>query len=85
MLVGEPNIPYSQMLFSPVCTPGLLYTHTQTLECGDVCWPVVLRTHAIGITVVFSHGISPVIEKHCNTAGYGMVLYCIVLYCKQSL
>ena len=26
----------------------------------DVCWPIVLRTHGIGLTVVFSHGISPI-------------------------
>ena len=47
--------------------------------CGwDVCWPIVLRTHGIGLTIVFSHGISPIKEKHGNMAGYGMVLYCIV-------
>ena len=51
----------------------------------DVCLPTFLWTHGIGLTVVFSHGISHIKEKHCNTARYGMVWYGIVLYCKQSL
>ena len=46
----------------------------------DMCWPTVMQTHGIGLTIVFSHGISPIKEKHCNTDVYG-----IVLYCKQSL
>ena len=29
----------------------------------DVCWPTVLLTHGIGLTVVFSHGISPIKES----------------------
>ena len=45
----------------------------------DVCWPIVLWTHGIGLTVVFSHVISPIKEKHCNTVVYGMVLYCIIV------
>ena len=64
----EHDILDSQMLFSHVCTLGLMYTHSPTLAFGDVCWPTVLRTHGIGLTVVFSHGISPIKEKHCNTA-----------------
>ena len=29
----------------------------------DVCWPTVLQTRGIGLTVVFSHGISPIKEN----------------------
>ena len=29
----------------------------------DVCWPTILRTHGIGLAVVFSHGISPIKER----------------------
>ena len=25
----------------------------------DVCWPIVMRTHGIGLTVVIYHGIFP--------------------------
>ena len=45
----------------------------------DVCWPIVSRTHGIGLIVVFSHGISPIKEKHCNMAMYGIVLYCSIV------
>ena len=80
MLVVEPDLLDSKMLFSHVCTPGLLYTCSLTLansllfsHVWDVCWPIVLRTHGIGLTIVFSHGISPIKEKHCNTTVYGIV------------
>ena len=72
----EPDLPNLEILFSCVCTPGVLYTCSPTLGFGgralekffwDVCWPTVLWTHGIGLTVVFSHGISPIKEKHCNT------------------
>ena len=69
----EPDLLDPEILFSCVCTPGVLYTHSPCL--WDVCWPTVLRTHGIGLTVVFSHGISPIKEKHCNTDRYGIVLY----------
>ena len=39
-----------------------------------VCWSTVMQTHGIGLTVVFSHGISPIKEKHCNNATYYIVL-----------
>ena len=64
----EHNFPDSEMLFSRVCTPGLLCTRSPTLGFRgeapenffwDVCWPTVLQTHGIGLTVVFSHGIFP--------------------------
>ena len=29
----------------------------------DVCWPIVLRTHGIGLTIEFSHCISPIKES----------------------
>ena len=51
----DPDIPDSKMLSSHVCTPGLLYTRSPTL------W-----THGIGLIVVFSHGLSPIKEKHYN-------------------
>ena len=81
----EPDLPYPEILFSHVCTPGVLYTHSSCFGFRgwsprekklDVCWPTVLWTHGIGLTVVFSHGISPIKEMHCNTDVYGIVLYC---------
>ena len=78
MLVVEPDLQDTEILFSHVCTRGVLYTCSPTLGFGgrvpekffwDVCWPTVLWTHGIGLAIVFSHGISPIKEKHCNTAG----------------
>ena len=61
----EPDVPDPEILFSYVCTPGLLYTHSPNLvfRVWDFCWPTVLRTHGIRLTVVFSHGIFPVKES----------------------
>ena len=68
----ELDLPDSDILFSRVCTPSLLYARSRTLgfrgealEKGfwDVCWPTVLWTHGIGLTIVFSHGISPIKES----------------------
>ena len=42
----------------------------------DVCWTIVLRTHGIGLTVAFSHGISPI--KEIIVTRLCMVLFCIV-------
>ena len=76
LLVVEHDLSDSEMLFSHVCTPGLLYSHSPNLafkgealdkKNWDVCWPIVLWTHGIGLTVVFSHGISPIKEKNYNT------------------
>ena len=81
----EPDLPDPKILFSRVCTPGVLYTHSPTLGFGgeapknifwDVCWPTVLQTHGFGLMVVFSHGISPIKEMNCNTTVNSMVLYC---------
>ena len=41
----------------------------------DVCWPTVLRTHGIGLTLEFFHCISPIKRKHCKMTEYGIVLY----------
>ena len=88
LLVVEPDLLDSEMLFSRFCTLGLLYTCSPTLGFGgeapekfvlDACWPTVLRTHGIGLTVVFSHGISPIKRKHCNMVVYGIVLYCSIV------
>ena len=76
----DPNLPDPEILFSHFCNPGVLYTHSPCLGVrGNVCWPTVLQTHGIGLTVVFSHGISPIKEKHCITAGCGIVLYCSIV------
>ena len=75
----EPNLLDPEILFSCICTPGVLYTHSPCLGVWDVCWPTILRTHGIGLTVIFSHGIAPIKENHFNTTRYGMVFYCIVL------
>ena len=72
LLVVDPDIPDSEMLFGHVGTSGLLYTRSPTF--WYVSWPTVLRTYVIGLTVLFSHGISPIKEKHCNTIGYGMYI-----------
>ena len=77
----EPNLPDPEILFSCVCNPGVLYTHSPCLGVRgsaqkkgvwggapekvfwDVCWPTVLRTHGIGLTLEFSHCISPIKES----------------------
>ena len=41
----------------------------------DVCWPTVVRTHGIGLTLECTHCISPIKESIVNRLG--MVLYCI--------
>ena len=41
----------------------------------DVCWPTVLQTHGIGLTLEFSHCISPIKERILKRLS--MVLYCI--------
>ena len=85
MLVVEPNIPDPEILFSRVCNLGVLYTHSPCLRVQgqgpqeifwDVCWPTVLRNHCIGLTVVFSHGISTI--KESIVTRLCMVLFCIV-------
>ena len=58
----------SEMLFSRVYTPGLLYSRSPTLGFEgkapenffwDVCCPTIMWAHGIGLTIVFSHGIFP--------------------------
>ena len=71
----EPDLPDIEILFSYVCTPGVLYTHSPFLGVWDVCWPIVLRIHGIRLTVVFSHGISPI--KESIVAQLCIVLFCI--------
>ena len=41
----------------------------------DVCWPIVLRTHGIGLTLEFSHCISPIKESIVKWLSNGIVLY----------
>ena len=49
VLVVEPDLPHPKILFSRV---------------WNVCWPIVLQTHGIGLRVVFSHGMfSPIKES----------------------
>ena len=43
----------------------------------DVCWPTVLQTHGIGLTVVFSHAISPIKESIVKRL-------CMVLFCNVN-
>ena len=73
----EPDLPDPEILFSRVCTPGVLYTHSPCLLprefFWDVCWPTILRTHGIGLAVVFSYGISPIKEST-------VTWLCVVLY-----
>ena len=88
----EPDLLDPEILFSCVCNPGVLYTHSPFLgfwgfkdntpkKWGfkgiapekffwDVCWPTVMQTHGIRLTVVFSHGIFSK-RKHFNTVVYG--------------
>ena len=82
LLVVEPNLSDPEILFSRVCNPGVLYTHSPYLgvqgnekNFRDVCWPTILWTHGIGLTLEFSHCISPIKESIVNRLG--MVLYCI--------
>ena len=41
----------------------------------DVCWPTVLRTHGIGLTLEFFPWYFPYKREHCKSTGYGIVLY----------
>ena len=83
--VGCPNIldPYILLIIC-VCTQCLLYTPSPTLGFGGkapeklfwyVCWTTVLWTHGIGLTLEFSHCISPI--KEIIVKRLSMVLYCI--------
>ena len=50
--------------------------HSFPLPWGwDVCWPIVLRTHVIRLTLVFFHGVSPI--KESIVTRLCMVLFCI--------
>ena len=76
----EPNLPYPEILFSCDCNLGVLYTHSPYLGVRgkfflDVCLPIVLWTHGIGLTIVSSHGISPM--KESIVTQLCMVLFCI--------
>ena len=42
---------------------------------GDVCWPTVLQTHGIGLTLEFFPWYFPYKREHCKSTGYGIVLY----------
>ena len=62
-----------QRCYSVVFVPQVYYTLVPQP------WPTVLRTHGIGLTIAFSHGISPIKESIVKCL-------CIVLqHCKQSL
>ena len=74
----ELNLPNPEILFCCVCTPCLQYICSPNFGFWDVCWPTILWTHGIRLTLVFSHGISPIKEKHCNMVVHGMVWYCTV-------
>ena len=85
MLVVEDDLRDSEISFSRVCTLGVLYTRSTPRKRGfkgkapeklswDVYWPTFLRTHGIGLTLGFSHCISPI--KDSNVNRLGMVLYC---------
>ena len=78
LLVVEPNIPDPKILFSCDCNPGVLYTRSPFLGVrGNE-----LRTHGIGLTLEFSHCISPI--KESIVKRLSMVLYCIgSLYCES--
>ena len=78
LLFVVPNIPYPEILFSCVCTLGVLYTCSPTLGFGgraseiffwDMCCATVLWTHGIGLTLEFSHFISPIQESIVNRLG----------------
>ena len=85
----EPDLLDSYMLFSRVCTPGLLYTRSPTLgfkgEAPEKLFFGCLLANSFAdpwywIDRSIFHGIYPIKEKNCN-----MVVYGIVLYCKQSM
>ena len=62
----EPDLPDTEILFSDVCTTGCLLSKSFVDP-----WYWVNRS--------ISHGIYPIKEKHCNTAMYGIVLYCSIV------
>ena len=61
----EPNLLDPEILFSHVCNLDVLGFEGRAPKkfFWDVCWPTVLQTHGICLTVVFSHGISPIKES----------------------
>ena len=40
-----------------------------------MCWPTVLWTHGIGLTLEFFPWYFPYKREHCKSTGYGIVLY----------
>ena len=55
--------------------PRDMGVHPRNYFFWDVCWPIVLRTHVIGLTLDFFPWYFPYKRKHCNTTVYGIVLY----------
>ena len=75
----EPDLPDPEILFSHVCNPGVLYTHSPCLGVQVSASKKGVRgwTHGIGLTIEFSHCISPIEESIVKRMS--MVWYCIVL------
>ena len=72
----EPNLSDLEILFSCVCTPGVLYTHFPCLGLGFGC---VLANSFADPWYWVNPRIFPLYfpykRKHCNTTMYGIVLY----------
>ena len=73
-LVLEPDLLDPEILFSCVCTPSVLYTYSPNLLANSFDDPWYWASCSIFPWYL------PYKRKHCNTAVYG-----IVLYCKQYL
>ena len=75
----EPNLPNLEILFSCVCNPSVLYTHSPFLGVwGLGC--VLANSIAdpwYWVNPIIFPLYFPYKRNHCKTTEYGMVLYCI--------
>ena len=74
VLVVEPDLLDSEMLFNRVCTLGVVYTHSPTLKLGCLLANSFADPWYWANRSIFPWYFSPIKEKHCNTVVYGIVL-----------
>ena len=77
VLVVEPNLPDPEILFSRVCNPGVLYTHSPCLGVRGYVLSNSFVDPWYWINPRIFPWYFPYKRKHCKTIEYGMVLHCI--------
>ena len=84
MLVVEPDLPNIEILFSCVCTPSVLYSHSPYLGVRgwsprELFLGCVLTNSFANPWYWVNHSIFPWYfsykRKQCNTTVYGIILY----------